>query len=831
MNQEKPVKISGLVILVKSEDVTWNNQRYRTQLKIETLQSKQRYLCLLDFFLPVEKNEYFEAFGTRVSDKYIIISPRPQPYVMISTCRRDIENCFVRALRGKRVGIFKAAQIYDHFEKLIKADSSYDPSMSTTSLSSKVSGLITHLAELYHDQADARSLDYFSAHLNLEQSQHLINWWYRNRELRRLYLLGLYNKEINACRLPASKIYERCKTNPLTLSGIPIKKALNISQSLGVEISPQMFDCGQVIRAIRKSMDCGGHVGMSLKRMEKLQPKLVQLLPELKKNYQVICDFYTLYLEQAYEAESYLVDFIVKQIKERDRISDDDPFHDTVNQSNKEEKDQELTDPPPVRLAITSTSDLELTEDQRRAVQGALDHPISIITGPPGTGKTSVIRQIVHNLELRDQRYWITSFTGKAVSRIKEVLGRESSNSSCISTIHRLIGTVKKMNMDKTSETAVLFNHLIIDEFSMVDTELLYDLLYSIRGITYSLTLVGDKDQLSPIGWGQAFTSMIKSQRIPIYFLEKCHRVYDVQGETDGITLNARLILKAQRGSPLLLEETANFRLIEGDSMRVQDIVQEFFQQSIKREDFLICCPYNRYLQELNDYCQEVYNLGQKSHQDQMGNIWRVEDKILQRRNDYEANVFNGQVGYIVDVNHRGVQVKFDENQLVTYPFRKEENPRKNSSMGNYSTGRFSSSYVVEQNEDPMAPVKERTINDISLGYAGSVHSWQGSEANYVIFYVPIRGDSNRFINQTLIYTAITRAKRACFVISEDLDGFAACCKQPPPFRLDNLAKRLNDRLPEHPTNIIYRRQQAEIGLVDEILDDFDDDFDWEDHF
>jgi len=779
------VRISGIIKSISYQEIYWNGVKY-ISFTVVTLKSQNNYRCYLrkGFFLPIHEYDQFSAYGS-MHDKIIIINEKPRPYVMISTHSSDICNCFIRALRGKGVGPFKAKNLYAHLQKVMAASD-----QDTGDANANVPSILTSLSERYVDKSDGTALDILtSGGLNNTQAKTLLYWWYRNIELRRLYLLGLNNKEINACQLPSSQIYDRCVTNPYTLAGYSIEKAEAIALMLKLELHENARACGMTIRAIHKSMECGGHNGIRISYLQRLVPRLRYIKDELLKNYSVYFDQNTAYLEYAYEAEKFIAEFLIKIMSEHEEISDEND--------------------------ILTTKDIVLTEDQITAVSGALQNPVTIITGPPGSGKTAVIRQIVHNNQILGRRTWIASLTGRAVSVIKKVI---NSPEVSVTTIHRLIGSVKSQYRENNANSEYKpFEHLIIDEFSMVDTALLYDMLYILRAYSFKITFVGDKDQLPPIKWGDAFTSLIACRCIPIYILGTIHRVYEVEGQKDGITLNAQKIIRARKHETLSLEETANFRLIEGDICRAQDIISQFHQQGISPEDFIICCPYNIDLLVLNQYCQEVYQNGNTGVTDFAGNLWRLSDKILQYRNDYDADVYNGQVGYITDVNKLGIEVRFSPSHLVTYPFRKEEIDRE-SRMSNLSLGKFIMSRIHDT-ENPEAEIQSRTIADVKLGYAGSVHSWQGGEANFVIFYVPRHKTGGSFLNQKLIYTAITRAKRACYIICEDLEYFAECCKQPAPFRIDNLGARLSAKLPVHPFN---ENQHVEKTLSNNIEDDFD---------
>ena len=383
------------------------------------------------------------------------------------------------------------------------------------------------------------------------------------------------------------------------------------------------------------------------------------------------------------------------------------------------------------------------------------------------THNTTCLGELIHNLELRGIKYAVSSFTGKAVSRIREV----SKNKNAL-TLHRLISNANKMKND--DET---FEHLIIDETSMVTTELLYNVLQVYPNIK-KLTLVGDVNQLPPISWGDLFHQIIKSETIPTYRLTTNYRVYTATGERDGIILNANALITHDNVYPFDYVTTSNFSVIEGGAESVYAIINGCYASGIKVEQLGIITPYNRTLESLNKKFQEIYNKDAKGIVDGFGIKWMIGDRVMLIENDPDIGVFNGENGIIRDVNDKSIMVDFGHG---TYEYMLEEKRT------------FSKKFVDEDDEEYIS--KERTVRKLTHSYAITIDKSQGSEWDFVIFYIP-EFNKGSFLNKNRVYTALTRAKRCVWCVITDLECFNVVSVKNQAYRCDNLAKRLQSKLP-----------------------------------
>jgi hypothetical protein len=411
------------------------------------------------------------------------------------------------------------------------------------------------------------------------------------------------------------------------------------------------------------------------------------------------------------------------------------------------------------------------------------------------THNTTCIGQLIHNLEIRGTTYAICSFTGKAVARLREVTKKRNS-----ATMHRLIANAKKNQLDKKStqfEKDIPFSqyeHIIIDEVSMVTSELMYDFLNAYRDIAH-ITLVGDVNQLPPIGWGSLMQEIMKSETIPTYRLTTNYRVYIADKERDGVIMNANAIINHNSDYPFQFCPTSNFSLVEGSVERVYDIVRACFNSGIKAEKIVVITPYNRCLENLNKTFQKIYDTGQKSVTDTRGVKWMVGDRVMLTENDNEIGVFNGENGIITEIKDTEIMVDFAQSGC--HGFLIEPTPGRSFVKYGQADGynyRGKAAETVTQ-DDQGDSSDERSVMKLLHSYALTVDKSQGSEWDFVIFYIP-EFNMGSFLNKNRIYTAITRTKRCCWCVVSDLDAFNMAATKRATYRCDNLARRLKDALP-----------------------------------
>jgi len=373
------------------------------------------------------------------------------------------------------------------------------------------------------------------------------------------------------------------------------------------------------------------------------------------------------------------------------------------------------------RLAMT------LAEDQIRAVKSAARHKALVITGGPGTGKTTIIHAILTIFSRLRVRIHLAAPTGRAAKRMSEVTGREAK------TIHRMLEySLQKGGFQKNDESPLNCDLLIIDEASMIDTVLMYHLLKAVHPEA-TLILVGDVNQLPSVGAGNVLADMIQSRAVPVVELREIFR----QARESRIVVNAHRInsglLPSLRPSRDRLDD---FYFIEREEPEVvlSDIIQLVTERIPGRfgfdpfNDIQVLTPMHKGVVgagNLNAALQQALNPGEEGLV-RGDRCLRVHDKVMQIRNNYEKEVFNGDMGHIdrIDPELREATVSFD-GRPVAYDFTE--------------------------------------LDEIVLSYAVSVHKSQGSE--YPVVIVPLLMQHYMLLQRNLIYTAVTRARKLVILI------------------------------------------------------------------
>lgn len=369
----------------------------------------------------------------------------------------------------------------------------------------------------------------------------------------------------------------------------------------------------------------------------------------------------------------------------------------------------------------------KLAPQQREAVTRAAHHRVVVVTGGPGVGKTTIVRAMLHVFERARLRVRLAAPTGRAAKRLAEATGREAV------TLHRLLEVDPKSHgFGRNGECPLDLEALIVDEASMIDISLAAALVEALPK-TARLVIVGDADQLASVGPGAVLRDLIASGRVPTVRLDEIFR----QAKESGIVANAHRIWRGQR--PLTSTDPSSefFVIQRRRSEEAVALIEELVSRRIPRHfgldpiaEIQVLVPMHRGpvgTQVLNPLLQAKLNptgtglpVG--------GFCFRVGDKVMQTRNDYEREVFNGDVGRIVAVD--------PEDHKVTV--------------------RFDSREVVYQ---------DSAIPALVLAYATSIHKSQGSE--YPAVVIPLLASHFVMLNRNLLYTAVTRAKRLCVLVAD----------------------------------------------------------------
>lgn len=392
---------------------------------------------------------------------------------------------------------------------------------------------------------------------------------------------------------------------------------------------------------------------------------------------------------------------------------------------------------------------IELDELQREAVIQSIRNGIFILSGGPGTGKTTTINTIIHYFESEGLDIFLAAPTGRAAKRMTEATGYEAR------TIHRMLELNGAMMADNTGakferneEHPLETDVIIIDEMSMVDIYLFQALLKAVSVGTH-LIMVGDVDQLPSVGPGQILKDLIQSEAFPVIVLQK---IFRQAGESD-IVINAHHINKGEH--LVLNNKSKDFFFLERNDINViyKHMVQLITEKLPKYvdaapTDIQVLTPMRKGslgVETLNGILQKYINSPDKTKKEYISGpiLFREGDKVMQIKNNYQmewevvsrynipidkgTGIFNGDTGIIKEINEyaQTILVEFDEMRRVTYPYS--------------------------------------ALDELELAYAITIHKAQGSEYPAVI--MPILSGPRMLFNRNLLYTGVTRAKNCVTIL------------------------------------------------------------------
>ena len=382
----------------------------------------------------------------------------------------------------------------------------------------------------------------------------------------------------------------------------------------------------------------------------------------------------------------------------------------------------------PISSSRSSSPEIDLLNDeQRAAVTTAMGESVVVLTGGPGTGKTTVTREIVRQLEQSELRVALCSPTGRAAKRLAEASGRDAR------TIHRLLefqpaeGRFRRQRRNPLDTDAV-----IVDEASMIDVGLMNALLNAVPS-TARLILVGDADQLPSVGPGNVMRDIIESDSLPLARLQEIHR----QGPDSQIVFSAHRIINGEWPLQENQPEGDFFILEEEDPMSCAQLVEDLCVRRLPDRrgydpirDIQVLTPMYRGetgAVNLNKRLQDSLTPAGRNRIAHGDSELRVGDKVLQVRNNYDKGVCNGDLGKVVSVD--------GENEFVEVDFE----------------GGVRCQYDVGQ------------LDELALAYAMSIHRSQGSEFPVVI--LPLSTQHYVMLQRNLLYTAVTRAKALLIIV------------------------------------------------------------------
>ena len=526
-----------------------------------------------------------------------------------------------------------------------------------------------------------------------------------------LSFLNKYNNKI--LDTVNNNIYELIDTDEMSFTKID-----EIALGMGIEEDDERRLLALIIYVMKNLCFNQGdtyltieEIAFSLSNYVSITPeKLDYLLVKLVKDKKIIIKDKRYYLKKFYDAEKYITERLC--------------FLNDMSITSKINIEKYL-----------DNSNIRYDEIQKKAILAGVNNNITIITGGPGTGKTTIIKAIVSIIKevckLKDSDIALLAPTGRAAKKIMETTCTPAF------TIHKYLGWDKESNTFATDEYSPKSErYIIVDEVSMIDTLLMEALLKGIKRDA-KLILVGDYYQLPSVSEGQVLKDLIDSDCLPVIRLNQIYR------QTEGsYILNLAYDIKEKNISEDLFLKKEDYLFINGNNDNTLNIVKEVISKAVKKgytdRDIQVLAPMYKSINgidNLNIVLQELFNPSSKNKKELKFRdvIYREYDKILQLVNDPDNNVYNGDIGYIEEI------IISDDKKIVN-----QININYDGNIVTYTPDKF--------------------IN-FRHGYAISIHKAQGSEFNTVI--MPITPSFKRMLYNKLIYTGVTRAKKSLILVGD----------------------------------------------------------------
>ena len=477
-------------------------------------------------------------------------------------------------------------------------------------------------------------------------------------------------------------------------------------------------------------------------------------MPELTQRASALLEIEPEYIEKHYMNLAMDRKIIMRQVDDVTQIYASAFFYMEANTATMLKQLDATFDVPDIEIEarlrqIEKQTKMDLDEHQVEAVKEAVRNGVLVITGGPGTGKTTTINTIIKYFESEGMDIFLAAPTGRAAKRMSETTGFEAR------TIHRMLelngGVEGNAGFERNEQNPLETDVIIIDEMSMVDISLMHSLLKAIVAGT-RLILVGDVNQLPSVGPGNVLKDIIDSKLFHTVMLTKIFR----QASTSDIIVNAH---KINRGEPVELDNKSMdfFFLKRYDADKIINVTLQLILQKLPKfvgasmMDIQVLTPMRKGLlgvERLNTVLQMYLNPPdkRKKEKEHGTTLFREGDKVMQIKNNYQleweirskyglcidkgTGVFNGDTGIIEEINDfaETVTVCFDEGRMVEYPFK--------------------------------------LLEELELAYAVTIHKSQGSE--YPAVVIPLLTGPRMLMNRNLLYTAVTRAKKCVTIVGND---------------------------------------------------------------
>lgn len=540
-----------------------------------------------------------------------------------------------------------------------------------------------------------------------------------------------------------SKIYSVLKENPYQMAddieGVGFKTADEIASRAGIRTDSD-FRIRSGILYVLLQATAEGHTYLPVKELTNRTSQLLEIdEAHIEKHYMNLAIDHKIMMRKKEDmTQIYAASFYHMEANTASMLKQLDVSYDVSD----EEIEKRIK-------RIEKQTNIQLDEQQVCAVKEAVRNGLLIITGGPGTGKTTTINTIIRYFEMEGMDIFLGAPTGRAAKRMSETTGFEAR------TIHRMLevngGVEGTGGFERNEKNPLETDVIIIDEMSMVDITLMYALLKAVLAGT-RLILVGDVNQLPSVGPGAVLKDIIDSNQFHTVKLNKIFR----QASSSDIIVNAH---KINNGEDVILDNKSMdfFFLKRYEADKIINVTLQLIKQKLPKfvdateYDIQVLTPTRKGLlgvERLNTVLQMYLNPedSTKREKEHGGTIFREGDKVMQIKNNYQleweirskyglcidkgTGVFNGDTGIIEEINYfaETMTVSFDEGKMVEYPFK--------------------------------------LLDELELAYAITIHKSQGSE--YPAVVIPLFQGPRMLLNRNLIYTAVTRAKKCVTIVGDD---------------------------------------------------------------
>ncbi len=535
-----------------------------------------------------------------------------------------------------------------------------------------------------------------------------------NSAVKELILIGFSPKWASRIYMRYGKDAAHKVTNhPYRLirdfNGIGFKKAEIIAQKIGIDALNEERINAAIFYSHKSTLEKTGHNFLYLEDLKETVSKLLKLPrayieSEILSTPNLVIEDSRVYLPQHYNAENTIAEKICEKIKlDKKEISN---FNENI-------------------ISIENEIDIEFSEEQKEAIKASTTNPLTIITGAAGTGKTTICCGLIKLLDILGSTYSVCAPTGKAANKLEAVTGKKAS------TIHRLLKYAPSAGYRINENNPLNIDYLIVDEASMVDL-LLLKAIFLGAGKKTRMIFIGDPHQIPPVAVGNSLQALEGSYAVSQVVLPRIFR----QKKESTILKNANLV-NIEKLFPM--EDTEDFKFIDvSNPIKMIKLLHDSIEE-LKKEgyhpikDINILTPLNKgggeiSVSNLNARLRDSLNPATGTNSFKIyEREFRINDKVMQGKNDYELDIYNGDIGFLTanDPIAKYITIDFYGNE-INIPYPKTEN--------------------------------------ISHNYAMTVHKAQGSEAKAIIFLATKAG-CYFLLNKNLFYTAITRAKEKLIMI------------------------------------------------------------------